>query len=140
MVRVLIAIALVVGQAPIVAAASTCAGPGLAVTSVSVQNVTKTRYLNKYRVVGTVTNVGDATQPSNVLQFVDINQYGDRLDDRGVPPLAPGQSYVVAYVWNRAVDAGNGTTPLTFRLRGVAPLTEAISECNVASDSHNIRF
>jgi hypothetical protein len=109
-------------------------------TSVSVHSVTKTRFLNEYRVVGTVTNVGGAMQGSNVLQFVDINQYGSRLDDRGVPPLAPGQSYSVAYVWNRSVDAGNWTTPLSFHLRGVAPLPVSLNDCNPANDRYDIHF
>jgi hypothetical protein len=140
MIRILTVALFILTQAPVVAAASTCAGPDLAMTSVSVQRVTKTRFLNEYRVVGTVTNVGGARQGSNVLQFVDINQYGNRLDDRGVPPLAPGQSYTIAYVWNRSVDAGSGTTPLTFQLRGVAPLPVTLNDCNPANDSHDIRF
>jgi subtilase family serine protease len=131
---------LILTQAPVLAAASTCAGPDLAVTSVSVQSVTKTRYLNKYRVVGTVTNVGSDVQSSNVLQFVDINQYGDRLDDRGVPPLAPGQSYTIAYVWKRSVDAGNRTTPLSFHLRGVAPQPVSLNDCSPANDRYDIHF
>ena len=140
MTRVSIVALFILAQAPVAAAASTCGGPDLAMTSVSVQSVTKTRFLNKYRVVGTVTNVGSAGQASNVLQFVDFNQYGIRLDDRGVPPLAPGQSYTVAYVWNRSVDAGNWTTPLTFSLRGVSPVPVTLNDCNPANDSFNIRF
>jgi hypothetical protein len=140
MTRALTAALFILAQAPVVAASSTCAGPDLAMTSVSVQGVTKTRFLNKYRVVGTVTNVGGAAQGANVMQFVDISQYGNRLDDRGVPPLAPGQSYTVAYVWNRSVDAGSGTTPLTFRLRGVAPLPVTLDDCNPANGSYDIRF
>jgi hypothetical protein len=139
MVRALTVVFLIVSQAPIVVAASGCSGADLAMTSVTVQNVTKTQYLNNYRLVGTVTNIGGATQPSNVLQFVDISQYGDRLDDRGVPPLAPGQSYTVAYVWKRSVDAGNLTTPLSFHLRGV-PVSPSADDCNPANDSHAIQF
>jgi hypothetical protein len=140
MVRVLTVALLILAQAPVVAAASTCGGPDLAMTSVSVQSITKTPFLNKYRVVGTVTNVGAARQAPNVLQFVDIDQYGNRLDDRGVPPLAPGQTYTVAYVWNRSIDAGSGTTPLTFHLRGVSPLPATLNDCNPANDSYDIRF
>jgi len=139
MIRVLTVALFILAQA-VVALASPCAGPDLAMTSVSVQSVTKTRFLNKYRVVGTVTNVVGAMQASNVLQFVDINQYGNRLDDRGVPPLAPGQSYAVAYIWNRSIDAGDWTTPLSFHLRGVAPLPVALNDCNLGNDSYDIRF
>jgi hypothetical protein len=130
----------ILAQTPIAAAAATCRGADLAVTSVSVQRVTKTRYLNEYRVVGIVTNVGGEGQGSNVLQFVDINQYGHRLDDRGVAPLRPGQSYVVSYIWKRSVDAGNWTTPLSFHLRGVAPLPVTLNDCNPANDSFTIHF
>jgi hypothetical protein len=140
MFRALTAALFILAQAPVLATAATCAGADLAMTSVSVQSVTKTRFLNEYRVVGTVTNVGGAMQGSNVLQFVDINQYGSRLDDRGVPPLAPGQSYSVAYVWNRSVDAGNWTTPLSFHLRGVAPLPVSLNDCNPANDRYDIHF
>jgi hypothetical protein len=140
MIRVLTVVLFILAQAPVVAAASTCAGPDPAITSVSVQSVTKTPFLNKYRVVATVTNVGRAMQSSNVLQFVDIDQYGNRLDDRGVPPLAAGQSYTIAYVWDRSVDAGGGTTPLNFHIRGVAPLPVALNDCNPDNNSHDIRF
>ncbi len=139
MARTLILGFLLISQAPTGAAASVCSGADLAMTSVTVQSVAKTQFLNNYRLVGTVTNVGGTTQPSNVLQFVDINQYGNRLDDRGVPPLAPGQSYTVAYVWKRAVDAGSFTTPLTFHLRGV-PVSPGAEDCKPVNDSHAIQF
>lgn len=101
--------------------ASACPGPDLAITSLYVASVAHTQYLTLYRVVGTVRNAGQDMQPGNTLQFVDVNQYGNRLDDRGIPPLKPGESYSVSYVWPRAVDAGLRTTPLEFRLRGVSP-------------------
>lgn len=119
---------LFVAQLPCVAAAATCGGPR--VTAVAVRSVSPTRYLNYYHVTATVTNRGEA-QPADVLQFVDVNQYGDRLDDRGVPPLATGQTYTVSYTWKRAVDAGSGTTPLNFSVRPVAP--SSVNDCVSAS-------
>ncbi len=52
-------------------AAPACSGTDLAVTSLKVQAVNKTQYLNLYRVVGTITNVGDVPQGGNALQFVE---------------------------------------------------------------------
>ncbi|HVR46537.1 MAG TPA: CARDB domain-containing protein [Candidatus Binatia bacterium] len=118
-------------QLPGIAVAAACGGP--TVTAVTVQSMNSTRYLNYYHVTATVTNRGDATQAGNVLQFIDVNQYGNRLDDRGVPPLAPGQSYTITYVWKRAVDAGKWTTPLDFRVRPVAPM--AAGDCVASSSS-----
>ncbi len=129
MIRTTVLAVFVAAQLPGIAVAASCGGPS--VTAVTVQGKDSTRYLNYYHVTATVTNRGDA-QPGNVLQFIDVDQYGDRLDDRGVPPLAPGQSYTITYVWKRAVDAGKGTTPLDFRVRPVAPSSSA--EC-VASSS-----
>jgi len=41
-----------------------------------VQNVTGNGSLSHYTLVGTVTNLGNQRQASNVLQFVDIYQNG----------------------------------------------------------------
>jgi hypothetical protein len=119
MIRTTLLAVFVAAQLPGAAIAASC---GPSVTAVAVHRVTPTRYLNYYHVTATVTNRGDEAQAANVLQFVDVNQYGDRLDDRGVPPLAPGQSYTITYTWKRAVDAGRWTTPLEFSIRPVAPL------------------
>jgi len=117
MIRIAAIVLFVLIQIPIASRAVTCDGTGPAITSVNLQSLTRTRYLDFYHVTATVTNLGNQAQPGNVLQFVDVNQYGGRLDDRGVPPLAPGQSYTVSYVWPRSTDAGKLTSPLDFRLR-----------------------
>ena len=120
MIRIAALVLFVVAQAPLGSVAATCDGANPTVTHVSVASVTRTRYLNLYHVTATVTNLGNTAQPANVMQFTDVNQYGDRLDDRGIPPLAPGQSYTVSYTWPRAVDAGTSTTPLDFHVRLVS--------------------
>ena len=102
-------------------ARAACDGPHLAVKSVSLKSVGQTRHLHFYHVAATVTNDGNQAQPGNALTFVDVVLLGTRLDDRGIPPLAPGQSYTVSYTWPRSADAGDGTTPLDFRLRFIAP-------------------
>ena len=105
---------------PLAAPAATCTGESPAITAVSLRQVTQTPYLKLYHLSATVTNQGGHAQAGDVLQFVDIMQYGGRLDDRGIPPLAPGQSYTITYVWPRSADAGAMTSPLNFRMRSVA--------------------
>jgi CARDB protein len=106
---------------PTGARAATCDGAGPTITSVTLHDLTRTRYLDLYHLTATVTNLGNQAQPGNVLQFVDVVQYGARLDDRGVPPLAPGQSYTVSYIWPRSTDAGKMTSPLDFHIRLAEP-------------------
>jgi hypothetical protein len=121
MIRTAALMLFVVAQLPLGSMAATCDGANVTVTHVTVATVTRTRYLNLYHVTATVTNLGNAAQAANVMQFTDVKQYGDRLDDRGIPPLGPNQSYTVSYTWRRAVDAGNWTTPLDFQIRLVSP-------------------
>lgn len=115
-----VTLAILLASAPLSAlAAANCDGPNPAVTSVSLRTVSHSPHLDFYHVTATVTNLGSQAQPGDALQFVDVVQYGGRLDDRGVPPLAPGQSYTVDYTWPRSADAGKMTSPLDFRMRTV---------------------
>ncbi len=116
MIRGFVFVLFAVAQLPIGAFAA-CTTSGAKVAAVAVQTVSHTPYLNLYHVRVTVTNRGSHSQSGNVLQFVDVTQYGDRLDDKGIPPLAPGESYSWTYVWKRSAEAGSGTTPLNFRYR-----------------------
>jgi hypothetical protein len=120
MVRTMSLVFLALAQLP-VAAAAACDGANPAVTAVTLQSVSRTQHLNLYHVTAKVTNIGSEPQAGNVLQFVDVVQYDGRLDDRGIPPLAPGESFLVTYVWPRSSDAGRLTSPLNFRIRAVAP-------------------
>jgi hypothetical protein len=120
MTRILSLVLVALVQLPIAAYAA-CDGANPAVTAVTLHGVSRTPYLNLYHVTATVTNLGNQTQSGDVLQFVDVVQYNSRLDDRGIPPLAPGQSYTITYVWPRSSDAGSMTSPLNFRMRNVAP-------------------
>lgn len=122
MIRTTALVLFLLAQIPVAAFAVTCDGANPAITSVALRSLTRTPYLDLYHVTATVTNLGNAAQPGNVLQFVDVDQYGARLDDRGVPPLGPGQSYTVSYVWPRSADAGKWTSPLDFRVRLVTPV------------------
>lgn len=138
--RTMILVVVLLATLPANAAAAGCAGADPAVTSVRVQNVTANGSANRYTLVGTVTNLGNQKQASNVLQFVDIYQEGTRLEDRGVPPLAPGQSYTFSYVWMRALDAGTNTTTFDFRIRMTSPSPAGNHDCNAGNDTYRLRF
>lgn len=135
---IILAVVLLAG--PSANAVAGCVGADPAITSVRVQNVAGNGSVNHYTLVGTVANLGTQRQASNVLQFVDIYQYGVRLNDRGIPPLAPGESYTFSYGWQRASDAGDGTTTLHFRLRFVRPSPPGSEDCNPANDTYSVRF
>ncbi|MGC2633723.1 MAG: CARDB domain-containing protein [Candidatus Cybelea sp.] len=138
--RTIILTAVLLSQLPVNAAAAGCPGADPAITSVRVQNVTANGSANRYTLAGTVTNLGNQRQASNVLQFVDIYQDGTRLEDRGVPPLAPGQSYTFSYVWMRALDAGTNTTTFDFRIRMTSPSPAGNQDCNPGNDTYRLRF
>ena len=122
------------------ASAASCNGADPAIVSVSVANVTTEGALNRYHFTGRVTNLGNRAQPSNVLQFVDIYQNGVRKDDRGIPPLRPGQSYSFGYDYLRSTDAGAGTSRLRFRIRMRQPAGQSSQDCNIGNDSYVVRF
>jgi hypothetical protein len=60
---------------------------------------------------------GNSAQPSNTLQSVDVIQNEGKIDQKGVPPLRPGQSYTATYTFTRSVEAADGTTQFVFRIR-----------------------
>ena len=135
MIRVLTALLVMLAAMPATAPAATCAGANPAITSVTVKNVTSTDKINTYHIVGTVTNLGSRGQPSNTLQFVDVYVDQVRHDDRGIPPLAPGQSYTFGFDWSRSSDAGSGTTTVHFRVRTVQG-----SNCNPSNGTNSVTF
>ena len=132
--RLGVMLAILLASAPVSAlAAANCDGPNPAVTSVALRNVSHTPHLDFYHVTATVTNLGSQAQPGDALQFVDVVQYGGRLDDRGIPPLAPGQSYTIDYTWPRSADAGKMTSPLDFRMRSVTSSTDSCAATKAAA-------
>ncbi len=136
-IRIVSAVLLLPALLPLAAPASTCAGANPAVTSAVVESVVPSGHLNQYHIQGTVTNLGAQGQPANTLQFVDI--YGgasqERLNDRGIPPLKPGQTYHFGYVWNRSLDAGQNSTTLEFRVRMVQG-----TNCNPGNAIYKLTF
>lgn len=138
--RTLSLVLILLAQIPAAAQAASCNGADPAITSVKVANVASDGGANHYTLAGTVTNLGSAKQSTNVLQFVDIYQGKTRLEDRGIPPLAPGQSYNWTYVWTRASDAGNGTTTFHFSIRMTQPAAPGAEDCNTANDTYTLTF
>lgn len=121
-------------------AAATCAGADPAITAVGVAGVTPAGGIDQYHIAGTVVNHGSQGQASNVLQFVDIYQNGQRLDAKSIPPLAAGQSFTFTYVALRSTDAGKGTTTLHFQLRMRQPSPGGSENCSTGDDTNAVTF
>ena len=133
--------ALVLACTPAALAASPCTGADPALTSAAVKNVTTDGGINHYTISGVVTNVGTAKQASNVLQFVDIYRDREKMDNIGIPPLKPGQSYTYSWTFDRSTGAGQGTTRLHLRLRMTNPPGGSPSQnCNADNDTRVIQF
>ena len=91
-----------------------CADPSI--TSATVRSVSTDGGLNHYTIAVTVENQGTLRQPSNLLQSVDVIMHGERVDRMGLQPLWPQKSQTVTYAFDRSVEAGDGSTALTFAL------------------------
>ncbi len=129
-----LAFAVLVLSATAVAPAAMCSGTDAAITTVSVKSVSTSNMTNHYMLTGTVSNLGTQGQANNVLQHVDIWLNDQKLDDRSIPPLAAGQSATFTYPWTRAVEAGKGSTVMTFKLDGQGP------DCYPANDHFTLTF
>ena len=136
----LIAALFVTLTAALPANAAGCRGADPALSPVTVTGVTTDAGNNVYHVSGTVTNTGSMKQASNVLQFVDIYRDREKMDNIGIPPLRPGQSYTYHWSFKRSQDAGEDTTRLHFRLRMVQPSGSSRQNCNTADDSAVVQF
>ncbi|MHB8147113.1 MAG: hypothetical protein ACYDGM_07650 [Vulcanimicrobiaceae bacterium] len=140
MFRITMAALLLAAQTAVASASAACPGPDPAIASVAVTSVTREGSLNRYQLAGKVVNVGGTAQAANVLQFVDIYQNGVKINERGIPPLKPGQSYTFHYASERSDQAGKGTTTLWFKL-DVPQTSPAVSQnCNPNNDRFKLRF
>ena len=140
MFRTVTAFALLVLAQPVAAYAATgCSGADPTIEDLAIKNVTTQAGLATYEVSGKVVNAGSASQPSNVLQFVNIYLTGVKLDAKGVPPLKAGESYPFSYVYQRSVQAGTGSTKLDFQL-GVTRPAQAASQNCFANGGDSITF
>lgn len=109
----------VLALVPVGVSAQRCLGGNPAIIHVGVQSVHNMGRENTYHLVGTVKNLGTASQPASTLQFVDINDGAQRVDSRTIPPLPAGGSFNFTYNWNRASDAGASSTTFIFKVRMV---------------------
>ncbi len=121
-------------------AAAACYGADTAITTVVVQFVTHTQYANVYHIAATVANIGGQSQSGNVLQSLDVSQYGERLDAIGIPPLAVGAKHTVPYLFMRSRDAGDKTTTLDFHVRFIQPNPPGFQDCDRSNDSLSVTF
>lgn len=120
------------------ASAATCDGVDVAITHVGVSHVATSGMLNRYTITGTLVNLGTRAQNSNILASVDISQYGNKLDMKGIQPLAPGQSYSFTWTWQRSSDAGKGTSAIDFKYMIQPPIPAGQAECNTANDHYTL--
>lgn len=118
--------------------AAACSGAQPAILQAAVRSVTQAGDLNHYVVAITVANHGSGAQPGNTLQSVEVDQDGQKVDQKSVPPLHPGQAAVVTYAFDRSRLARDGTTDLDFRLvvRDAVPGPAA---CAVPSEPTHLR-
>jgi hypothetical protein len=121
-------------------AAAACLGADPAIVSARVQGTNTDGRVNRYSLVIRVMNLGRAKQPSNVLQSVEIYQNDIKLDTKGLPPLRPGQVYSFTYVFQRSVDAGEGTSTLALKLVMRQPSPPGAQDCNAGNDSYTVMF
>jgi hypothetical protein len=108
----LIAIALAV---PLFTVASGCGAP--VITNAGIQSTSTSGDLRFTRVAVTVVNRG-ASQPSSMLQSVNVYQNGSKVDQKSVPPLRAGASKTVTYTFKRSAEANDDTTRLRVQLVG----------------------
>ena len=139
MLRMMAVALLLFAQTAAASASAACAGADPAIVSVAVHRVVPLGALNRYELAGRVVNMGRAAQAGNVLQFVDIYQNGVKINERGIPPLKPGQSYTFSYASERSRQAGNGTTTLWFQL-AVPAGARASQNCNPNNDRVKLSF
>jgi hypothetical protein len=116
-------------------ATGVCTGAAPAIVSVAVANVSRSGGLNTYTLAGTVANRGTAGQASNVLQSVDVFQNGNKINSKGIPPLAVGQVYHFTTTFQRSAAASDGTTDFVFRIHMHQPATVPSSaNCSTTGD------
>jgi hypothetical protein len=120
---------------PLLAMSSTaCAAP--TISGAVANQLAGNGDLNIYDVAITVKNTGGA-EPASLLQSVQVFQNGDKVDQKGTPPLRAGGSATVHYRLSRSSDARPGTTHLRLSLVLHDPHS-AISECSGTNTTYRI--
>jgi hypothetical protein len=93
--------------------------------------------LTTYDFAVTLKNVGNANQPSSVLNSILIYQDATKVDQKGAQPLRAGQTETVQYQFQRSSQARAGSTQLRFRLTVSDPHTSA-RDCSTANNVYRI--
>ena len=120
---------------PVLAMSSTaCAAP--TISSAVANQLGSNGNLNTYDVAITVKNTGGA-EPASLLQSVQVFQNGDKVDQKGTPPLAAGGRATVHYRLTRSSDARPGTTHLRFSIVLHDPHM-AVTECSGMKTTYRI--
>jgi hypothetical protein len=125
---------------PASASPMTCAGPDPAVVAVNVARMQSDGKLNRYTLKAKIVNLGQVSQASNTLQFVDIYKGSTKLDSRGIPPLRAGQTFTFSYISMRSAQAGSKTTVLSFRMDERRPSLAGAQDCNTGNGITIVRF
>lgn len=119
-------------------AMSACADP--AITTAVSHSAGNNGNLTTYDVDITVENLGTAGQPSSLLQSVEVFQNGSKVDQIGVPPLAPHASHTVRYTLQRSSEAHAGTTHLRLQLALRDPHNAMVTDCSTANDTYRLNL
>jgi hypothetical protein len=131
---------LVLAQGSTGLANAACTGADQAIVSAHVKGIAADGHVNRYTLNIRVINFGNLKQPSNVLQSVEIYQNGIKLDTKGLPPLRAHQAYSFPYIFQRSIDAGDGTSTLALRLVMRQPSPPGKQDCNAANDRYSLTF
>lgn len=123
-------VALVAGNVQVAAA---CSGAEPSIVQAAVRSVSQNGDLNHYVVAVRVTNQGGAAQPGNTLQSIAVYQDGDKVDQKGLPPLRAGQSATVTYAFDRSNLSRARSTKLRFKLVFKNAVPGAVA-CGVPND------
>jgi hypothetical protein len=135
----LLPLAFVIAQNTAPSNASACSGADPSITGAKVTSTTPRGDMNQISVTVTVVNNGSMSQQGNTLQSVDVYQNNTKVDRKGLPPLKGGQAYTFPYVFDRAADAGTGTTDLRFQLVFTQPNPPGAEDCSTANDTYRIK-
>jgi hypothetical protein len=122
---------------PILAMTSgACAGP--TITSAVASEVGNNGDLTTYDVAIRVKNAGSAAEPSSLLQSVEVFQDATKVDQKGTPPLAAGQSATVHYRFTRSSEAEARSTHLHFTLKLADPHGTPFTDCSSGNNSFRL--
>lgn len=123
---------------PILAMTSGAACAGPTITNAVASQAGNNGNLTSYDVAVTVKNTGSATEPSSLLQSVQVFQDATKVDQKGTQPLAAGAHTTVHYRFSRSSEAEAGSTHLFFRLVLSDPHGTPFTNCTSASNSFRL--